>query len=138
MAGPSARRPLPAVIFLVALSLLSALVWWRVLHRDDASSTTPNTATHCTTAATTKPLTLPKPAAVSVSVLNGTTTTGLAAQVATQLKARGFKISGVPTNDTAAVATTEIRYGPSAAAAARLVQIYVPGAKLVQNTTKSN
>ena len=135
MAGPTARRPLPAVIFLVALSLLSALVWWRVLHRNDSAGTTaqPSASAKCTPK-TTKPIALPKPAAVTVSVLNATTTTGLASSVAGQLKSRGFAIGPVA-NDTAALTTSEIRYGPASAPAARLVQLYLPGAKLVANAS---
>ena len=34
MDRPSARRPLPALAFLLALSLLTALVWWRVIHEE--------------------------------------------------------------------------------------------------------
>ena len=37
MATSTARRPLPALAFLLALSLLTALVWWRVLHRSDSA-----------------------------------------------------------------------------------------------------
>src|SRR3982750_2962517 len=38
MASTLLRRPLPALIALFALLLLTALVWWRVLHRADESA----------------------------------------------------------------------------------------------------
>ena len=37
MATSTSRRPLPALAFLLALSLLTALVWWRVIHRSDSA-----------------------------------------------------------------------------------------------------
>ena len=37
MAEGTVRRPLPALIALLALTLLTALVWWRVLHRGGSS-----------------------------------------------------------------------------------------------------
>ena len=38
MAGTSVRRPIPAVVFILLLSLLSAIVWYRVLNRSPAST----------------------------------------------------------------------------------------------------
>jgi hypothetical protein len=134
MAGASARRPIPALVFLLALSLLSGLVWWRVLHRDDSSASSgPSSSISCspTTAA---PVVLPAPGAVTVNVLNATATTGLAKTVSDGLAARGFKV-GTPGNDTATAVPTQIRFGSASAAAARLVQIYLPGATLVPNTS---
>ncbi|HLY33447.1 MAG TPA: hypothetical protein VKQ07_02840, partial [Jatrophihabitantaceae bacterium] len=63
------RRPLPALICLAALTLLTALVWWRVLHRDSGSA---KAAPTCTPTATAQ--ILPKPSAVTLSVLNSTQT----------------------------------------------------------------
>jgi membrane protein implicated in regulation of membrane protease activity len=39
MAAAGARRPIPALIFLLLLALLTAIVWWRVLHRAEQTST---------------------------------------------------------------------------------------------------
>ena len=138
MAGASARRPIPAIIFLVALSLVSALVWWRVLNRTDSTASPaagPTTAKTCATP--TKSVALPAPADVVVIALNATGTAGLAGNVTAQFKARGFQV-GTPGNDETGrteTAATEVRYGAPAAAAAQLVQIFLPGSTLVPTTS---
>jgi LytR cell envelope-related transcriptional attenuator len=136
MATSAARRPLPALAFLLALSLLTALVWWRVLHRSDsAKASSPSSS--CSASPTPSVTAVPAPAAVTVNVLNSTTKTGLAAQVTALLAAAGFK-TGTPSNDSstrAPVATVaEIRYGPKGASGAKLVSFYVPGSVLVLDT----
>lgn len=161
MAGASVRRPIPAVVFILLLSLLSAIVWYRVLNRTPASaekatttgtsttspSCTPKPATKTTaksksttparTPAKTVPVVWPRTSAVSVTVLNGTSRTGLAKSVAAQLKVRGFKIATI-TNDTVdTVTVTQVRYGPKLATAAKLVQLYLPGSRLVPNSGKA-
>src|SRR4051812_41293969 len=89
----SARRPLPALAFLLALSLLTALVWWRVFDR--ASGGEPSTPT--TTCAVQQGVALPEPAQVSVIVLNGTAAgtnrAGLAGYVASALTNDGFQVA---------------------------------------------
>lgn len=70
------------------------------------------------------------PRSVSVRVLNATNRTGLAGSVASQLKARGFGVSGVG-NTGPITAPAEVRYGPAGQAAAALVARQVTGAKLV-------
>jgi LytR cell envelope-related transcriptional attenuator len=135
MATSTARRPLPALAFLLALSLLTALVWWRVLHRSDSakSSTTPT----CSASATPSVTVLPAAASVTVTVLNSTDKTGLAAQVTGFLVTDGFK-TGTPANDASSRApvtgVAEIRYGPTGAAAAKLLTFYVAGATLVPDS----
>lgn len=133
MATSRTRRPLPALAFLLALSLLTALVWWRVIHRSDSShASSPQPS--CTTSATPTLTVVPAPASVTVNVLNSTQKTGLAGQVTGFLAADGFK-TGTPTNDTSSRApvagVAEIRYGPTGAAAAKLVSFYVPNSVLV-------
>jgi len=122
------RRPLPAIIALAALVLLTALVWWRVLHRDSGSAKASPTCTPTSSAQV-----LPKPATVTLSVLNSTQTAGLAKKTATALGKAGFKVSAVG-NDTghAAVAgVAEIRFTPDQRAAATLLDYYVPHAALI-------
>jgi hypothetical protein len=146
MAGASVRRPIPAVVFILLLSLLSAIVWYRVLNRSPAStpkaSTSPTrTCVHTpapkTTAAKSKPIVWPAASTVHLTVLNGTDRTGLARSVAGQLKTRGFKV-GLISNDTVdTVNVTQVRYGAKSATAAKLVQLYLPGAKLVPNASKT-
>src|ERR1700748_1454838 len=130
VARPSARRPLPALAFLLCLSLLTALVWWRVIHRADADAHPKATKT-CAVAT---PTLLPQPAGVSMDVLNSTQRTGLAASAAAALRKVGFKVTAV-NNDTAGLipGVAEIRFGPQGQAAATLVSLYLPGATLVPN-----
>ena len=132
MASTLARRPLPALISLVALLVLTALVWWRVLHRSDnsASGAEKPCPTPTSTAATTA--TLPAPGKVTVEVLNATNRTGIGARARTTLIADGFQIPKTAGNDTAKVpGIAEIRYGPAGKNAAKVLSYYLPGAKLV-------
>jgi hypothetical protein len=118
--------------FLLALSLLTALVWWRVIHRSDAGKTTAQPS--CSTSAAPTVSVVPAPAAVTVTVLNSTDKTGLASQVTGFLATDGFKV-GTAANDLTdrapVTGIAEIRYGPTGAAGAKLVSFYVPGATLV-------
>jgi hypothetical protein len=129
MASPTKRRPLPALILLVALTLLTSLVWWRVLQRGDghASAKAP-----CPTPSAT-PDVLPQPGSVSVSVLNSTSHAGIAKAAAATLTKIGFKVTGyandLPNVHVAGVA--EIRFGPDQKKDAALLSYYFPGAKLV-------
>ncbi|HET6209912.1 MAG TPA: LytR C-terminal domain-containing protein [Jatrophihabitans sp.] len=137
MSTSTARRPLPALAFLLALTVLTAIVWWRVLHRPDGSSSTasgPTTVVQPSCTPGGKPVTLPKPGAVTVTVLNGTNRYQLATQVSTLLKARGFK-TGIP-NDAPSPLTGigQIQYGKAGKAGATLLSYYVPGAALVAET----
>ena len=145
MAGTSVRRPIPAVVFILLLSLLSAIVWYRVLNRSPASTPKASApATHAcvkkpatTTPTKAKPVAWPATAAVHISVLNGTQRNGLAKSVATELKGRGFKIGAVTNDPTGPIAVTQVRYGTTMATAARLLSLYLPGSTLVPNKTKT-
>jgi hypothetical protein len=129
----------PALVSLLALLLLTALVWWRVLHRnssDSGSSGCPK-ATSVSSAAPAQAL--PAPADVTVQVLNSTNRAGIAGKARTALVDAGFN-SPAAANDKGTVhvkGVAEIRYGPSAAKAAKLLSFFFPGAKLVPNTGKS-
>ncbi|MDQ1721771.1 MAG: hypothetical protein QOI26_1505, partial [Pseudonocardiales bacterium] len=52
MSVATRRRPLPALAFLLALSILTGIVWWRVLHRAEPAGTTskptPSQSARCT------------------------------------------------------------------------------------------
>jgi LCP family protein required for cell wall assembly len=69
------------------------------------------------------------PGDVSVDVLNGTGTSGLAGTVATALRGDGFVV-GTVGNAPAAVPQTVVRFGPGAEAKAATVAAAVPGATL--------
>ena len=74
------------------------------------------------------PLTVP-PAQVTVNVLNGTGTTGLAATVADALRAQGFVV-GTVGNEPGTVNESVVRHGPNVLEQARTVAAAVPGAVL--------
>lgn len=138
MTSPTKRRPLPALVFLLALSLLAALVWWRVLHRDSGHAETKPTT--CST--TQAPKQLPQPQAISVTVLNSTKRNGIAGIARAALVKDGFQVPAAAANDQASLGghgvlagVAEIRYGPTAADGAKLLAYYFPGAQLV--ATKS-
>lgn len=67
------------------------------------------------------------PQQVTVAVLNGVGTEGLAAEVAELLRSGGFRIGEVTNADSFDVAVTTIGYGPGERARAELVAALVPG-----------
>jgi LCP family protein required for cell wall assembly len=69
------------------------------------------------------------PAGITVDVLNGTATGGLAATVADQLRAQGFGVGQVG-NELGVVNETVVRHGAGAEEQARTVAAAVPGAVL--------
>ncbi|SHG75918.1 LCP family protein [Geodermatophilus nigrescens] len=69
------------------------------------------------------------PSGVTVDVLNGTATSGLASTVADLLRAQGFTVGQVG-NETGVVNETVVRHGPGVAEQARTVAAAVPGAVL--------
>ena len=69
------------------------------------------------------------PSAVTLDVLNGTGTTGLAGTVADLLRGQGFTV-GTVGNESGTVNETVVRYGPNALDAARTVAAAVPGSVL--------
>jgi hypothetical protein len=125
----SARRPLPALVFLLGLSLLTALVWWRVIHRSDSG----NSSASSQSCAPTTNTVVPQPAAVNVNVLNSTDRAHLARTAATTLSQRGFHVTGYGNDDPGILVNgvAEIRYGPKGSDAATLLSFYLPGATLV-------
>ncbi|MFW3171812.1 LCP family protein, partial [Geodermatophilus sp. CPCC 206100] len=75
-----------------------------------------------------QPLTV-APNAVTLDVLNGTATSGLAATVADLMRGQGFGVGQVG-NELGAITETVVRYGPGAEEAARTVAAAVPGSVL--------
>jgi hypothetical protein len=140
MASTITRRPLPALVSLVALLALTALVWWRVLNRghDTPSSASTSTPT-CSTAPAAPVVDLPAPSAVTVAVLNSTERNGIAGTARSALLKDGFKSPTKAGNDqnSSIAQTAEIRYGKAGAAGAQLLSYYFPGAKLVLGSTTS-
>jgi LCP family protein required for cell wall assembly len=79
------------------------------------------------------------PSRVSVQVLNGTGTSGLAHKAANDLTGVGFQIAGAPGTATGPhLATSVIHYGPSRADSARTLAAAVPGATLQADASMGN
>ena len=133
MPSTTIRRPLPALVFLLALLLLTALVWWRVLNRKDTtSSATPS----CTTSSATTSV-LPTPPVVTVEVFNSTKRNGIAKAARLTLIKDGFRIPDQASNDPNKVlvkGVAEIRYPPDTVAGAKLLRYYFPTAVMKQTT----
>lgn len=139
MASTSKRRPLPALVALLALLLLTGLVWWRVIGRSGGSAGARPTCASSPAPA----VRLPATRSVAVQVLNSTTRVGIAAKARAALQAAGFLVPAparndnkINTNKISVVA--QIRFGPKGRAQATLVHYYFPGATLVQTTTTSS
>lgn len=127
----SGRRPLPPIIFLLVLALVSVGVWWNVF-RQDAELRAEQDAACAEAEAAPQAL---DPATVSVRVYNASDQAGLAQSVADDLGARGFTIAEVA-NDRSGQEVTgvgEVRYGPSGKGTAAFVALYLPGAELEQD-----
>jgi LytR cell envelope-related transcriptional attenuator len=141
MASTAQRRPLPAVLSLVALLLLTARVWWRVLNRSSGDTTHEATKSACPSPSATAGA-LPAPSAVTVTVLNSTTKKGIAGKARTTLVQDGFKSPSIATNDSRKElgkikSVAEIRYGPTGKAGATLLHYYLPGSTPVATTSRT-
>lgn len=139
--GPS-RRPLPALVFLLALTLLAALVWWRVLDRGSGDAAAGPSCTPSTSAA--RPKELPEQQAITITVLNATKRHGIATKAQRVLVRDGFQAPAAAANDAKTYpgysgrvsGVAEIRYGPGGSQGAQLLQYYFPGATLVKTDAK--
>ncbi|MGY1770505.1 LCP family protein [Blastococcus sp. SYSU D00813] len=94
----------------------------------DAAPAPPAAAEEPPPAAAPVPAFVP-PAEVTLDVLNGTATAGLAGTVADELRAEGFVVGQV-TNERGGVEVTVVRHGPGVLAQAQTVAAAVPGAVL--------
>jgi hypothetical protein len=133
MSASSVRRPLPALAFLLALTVLTSIVWWRVLHRPDGAKTAtgPTVVQPITCTPGGKALTLPKPATVTVAVLNGAGRDQLATQVTGLLKARGFRVGTPGDAPSHLTGIGQIQFGVAGKSGATLLSYYLPGAAMV-------
>lgn len=128
----SGRRPLPPLIFLLVLALVSLGVWWNVFRADADRQAEQDAA--CAEAEAAPPAL--DPATVSVRVFNASDQGGLAQSVADDLAARGFTIAEVANDGSGREVTGvgEVRHGPSGKSTAAFVALYLPGAGSWQDT----
>ncbi len=128
----SGRRPIPPLIFLLALALIALGVWWKVLQRDEerrAAAPDP-----CTTISA-APVSV-DPATLQIRVFNASDTEGLAAQVGTELRDRGMQVTEVANDPTQreVVGVGEVRFGPEGRNQAMFVAANFPGLLSVPDT----
>jgi hypothetical protein len=149
------RRPLPAILLMVALCLAAIVVWLKVFRADtgETSAITCNPP-HSTPAVvsgqpptslgqTLEPDALDRtipvaPALVQVRVVNASETRGQAAETTEMFRQLGFGQVAAPANDTLYTASeldcrAQIRFGQQGTAAARTLSLVEPCAQLVKD-----
>ena len=111
-------------LVVVGVLALAAVVFVIVaLVKDSQGGAT--TGGGCPAGAPMADITLPEdPAEVTVKVLNGTTTAGLAESVSTEFKNRRFAVQKPAESQTKYKGVAEIRYGPDAVGKAQLLRAY--------------
>lgn len=141
MTAPQRRRPLPAVLFIAALTVLTAIVWVRVLDRATGTGTT--SASACPTPKPTLPARVPYAKDVSVIVLNSTDRAKLAAHTKAALQKDNFRVVTAANDEPSygghgvIQGVGEIRFGPAATAAATLLHYFLPNATLVRTDSSA-
>ncbi len=134
--GRRRRRNRRVIAVVLLLGLGGAGAWY--LRKDDSQVpsrlTAKPTCTPAPTAAPTKApvaVVLPPPTAVTLTVLNGTNRALLAKNVADQLAAQGFHVTGQANNRTAVNGASQVVFGPGASLLARTTSAWVPGSTVV-------
>jgi hypothetical protein len=137
-------RPLwlTVVLIVVAMAVVFGLGFGvATLIRGDSLplTTSPTTSpspspSPCMTTMVTPAQELPLKDDVVLNIYNSTKKKGLAAQVALDFKREGFRINKIENDprDARVKGVAEIRFGPNAADAAKLVEYYLAGATMVE------
>jgi hypothetical protein len=117
----------------IVIALVAAVAYLGYHHFNGGTSTPArvNALPLCTKAARVGP---PPAGKIHVDVLNGTLTSGLAADVAKDLKHRGFHIAKVGNTQKLATGIATISYGPGKFLTAQTVADQITGATLVKGT----
>ena len=126
------QRRSTVVVIVLLLGLAAAFYYASTYFSETAPQPVP-----CTTV---PPVVTLKPADVSLNVYNATNRSGLAGATAKAAAQRGFKVKKIANDPKKASIkqTAQIRYGPSGAASARVVQARVPGSVLVNDKRKDD
>nr|WP_239520709.1 LytR C-terminal domain-containing protein [Blastococcus saxobsidens] len=123
---------MPPLIFLLVLALAAGAVWWTVVRQDREREA--DQAQACASAEAAPPSL--EPGSVLVRVFNATDSSGLAGQVADQLRERGLTVTEVA-NDSGqreVEGVGEVRFGKRGSDQARYMSVYLPGATEYQDT----
>jgi hypothetical protein len=136
------ERPvwLTVILLIVAISVVFGLGFGvaTLIRGDSSPQTTSPTASPspspCITTMVTPAQELPIKDDVVLNIYNSTKKKGLAAQVALDFKREGFRINKIENDprDARIQGVAEIRFGPNAADAAKLVEYYLAGATMVE------
>jgi len=125
------RRALPALVFLLVLSVLAGVTWLKVIDGVDDRA--------AAVACGTSQVSSSKP---QVRVYNATAREGLARTVAGQLVGRGYAIVATDNDPLSGIrpveGSAEVRYGPAGARQAALVRRQVPGATLYKDARQGS
>lgn len=127
------RHPVRVLAGVVVLAVLAGAAYLGYRHFDGSSSGPARSATlpFCKQATVAGP---PRPSRVHLTVLNGTLTSGLAAQVAHDLRQRGFHVSNVGNTEKLETGVATVRYGPGELLPAQTVAEQISDAKIVKGT----
>ena len=141
---PRRRRPVWGIVAAVAAGMVVLFglgFGLALLLKGGGSSTAEPAATAsategampCATATIIPAQVLPDASSVVINVFNSTKRAGLAASTAKQLRSLGFTVKKVGNDPQNAQVqeVAELRYGPKGENGAKLLQAYLPGAKLV-------
>jgi hypothetical protein len=129
------RNPLPLVLGVLLIAAIA--IGGYVLQREDDRAGQVTQAVRCpspapvASAAPAKPVVLPAPAGVAVTLLNGTPRSGLARAVGNELARRGFRVSGMGNAPAALTGGSVIAFGPGGRPAATLLSAHVIGGQLL-------
>lgn len=136
MSVRSARRPLPALIFLLALAILAVVVWIRVSDRAGSTSATASPTCPATASANV----LPANGSIGVQVLNANGTDGLATTTLAAFAAAGFHGIGSDnySGTTPITGVGVVTAGAAGAQQAKVVALYLPGATLATDDRADN
>jgi len=120
-----------AAVVVIGLIALASYAGYRHFNGRSSSPARVTTLPLCKTAAPVGP---PPPGKVHLTVLNGTLTSGLAAEVAKALQHRGFHVAKVGNTQKLATGIATISYGPGKFLPAQTLADHITGAKLVKGT----
>jgi hypothetical protein len=137
-------RPLWLTVVLIVVAMavvfglgfgVATLIRGDSLPLTTAPTTSPSPSpSPCMTTVVTPAQELPIKDDVVLNIYNSTKKKGLAAQVALDFKREGFRINKIENDprDARVKGVAEIRFGPNAADAAKLVEYYLAGATMVE------
>lgn len=120
-------------------ALAAAFVIWAIL-RDSQPRDSASAERQCEEGEKPAATAIPEPKALAVNVYNDTDEAGLAAKIADQLEARGFKVKkvGNDPDPNPVKGTAELRFGPKGLGGAHLLTAYLINADLLPDPERKD